>query len=67
MKQGRATSSGPADQKVEPKSQAINPHSVADIGIKQSYVRSEPMYIGRGIEAPLAGSDTHRSGSQGKH
>jgi hypothetical protein len=32
MKQGQATISGPRDQKVEPKSTAINPSWVADIG-----------------------------------
>lgn len=52
---------------MEPTSKAVSPCAAADIGIQQTYIRSEPLYEGRGFEAPLAGSDTHRSGSQGKH
>lgn len=66
MKQGTANNTKGA-QKQEPNSQGINPHYAADIGLQHVYVRSEPMYEGRGIEAPVAGTTTHHCGSQGKH
>jgi hypothetical protein len=66
MKQGPSTSRA-GDQKREPISHGVNPCAVAEIGIQQVYTRSEPLYEGRGIEAPMAGTTTHRSGSQGKH
>lgn len=67
MKQGRASSSGPGDQKREPIAHAVNPAAVAEIGIHE--VRTVPvqMYEGRGYEAPKANSTIHHSGSQGKH
>lgn len=67
MKQGRASSNTQSGQKREPNAHAVSECAVADIGIQQVYTRSEPLYEGRGFEAPKAGSSTHRSGSQGKH
>lgn len=68
MKQGTGNSR-PGDQKREPISHAVNVSSVAEIGIHQVHTggSSRELYSGRGYEAPLAGSDTHHSGSQGKH
>lgn len=68
MKQGPSNSQV-GDQKREPISHAVDVCSVADIGNQQVYVRgnSRPLYEGRGFEAPLAGSDTHKTGSQGKY
>lgn len=67
MKQGRATTSGPADQKREPIPHAVNPAAVSEIGIHQVRHTSLPIYEGRGLEAPMAGSEIHHSGSQGRH
>lgn len=69
MKQGPSTSRT-GDQKREPTSYAVDVCSVADMGNQQVYCHggsSRPLYEGRGFEAPMAGSDTHHSGSQGKH
>lgn len=65
MKQGTGSSrSGPT--KVEPKSVGVNPRAVAQIGIKQ--VNTRPVAaVGRGYKAPMAGSENHKNGSQGKH
>lgn len=67
MKQGMAQSSKMGSTKVEPKSMAVNPVAVADIGIQQVRTRSVPMYEGRGLEAPMVGTTIHECGSQGKH
>ena len=69
MKQGPSTSKS-GDQKREPIAHAVDVCSVAEIGIHQVHVgggSSRELYDGRGYEAPLAGSDTHPCGSQGKH
>lgn len=69
MKQGTANSRS-GDQKREPITHAVNISSVAEIGIHEVHVgggSSQALYEGRGYEAPLAGSDTHPCGSQGKH
>lgn len=69
MKQGSGNSTA-SGQKREPIAHAVDVCSVADIGLQQARVHggsSSELYSGRGFEAPLAGSDTHRSGSQGKH
>ena len=50
MKQGQASHSGTASTKVEPKSKAVNPEAVADIGIQQVRYKSTPMYEGRGLK-----------------
>lgn len=77
MKQGQATHSGVGSTKVEPRSRAISPGATADIGVKKGNhvsdgghtVRhvSRPLYEGRGLEAPHAGTTVHRKGSQGQH
>lgn len=67
MKQGRASSSGSYSHKVEPKSQAINPAGVAQIGVAIDPKAQEPMHEGRGYHAPKAGHTIHHHGSQGKH
>ncbi len=66
MKQGQASSSRAASTKVEPSSKAINPSKVAMIGVHQVVTRAPPD-LGRGYHAPMAGSSTHKCGSQGKH
>lgn len=75
MKQGRATHSGSGSTKVEPHSRAVSPSHVSEMGSMQGNhtmeegtirVRSAPMYEGRGLEAPMAGTTIHKSGSQGK-
>lgn len=53
--------------KVEPQSTGVNPGAVGNIGIQSVHVKSQPMYQGRGLQAPMVGSSTHKSGSQGKH
>lgn len=66
MKQGRASSSGPASQKVEPTSKAVNVRKVANIGLQQ--IMTRPLKdAGRGYKAPMAKSSTHPRGTQGKH
>lgn len=75
MKQGQAGRSV-TETKVEPKSRAANPGGVGQLGQSQGNhvmdkgrVRggAEPLYKGRGYEAPMAGTDFHHCGSQGKH
>jgi hypothetical protein len=66
MKQGSASSSGAGSRKIEPISKAINPGTVADIGLQQ--VRMRPHKdLGRGYKAPMASASNHPCGSQGKH
>ena len=65
MKQGTGHSMMGAT-KVEPKSRGVNVSAVADIGIQSIRTRSQQMYVGRGIEAPMAGCTIHKAGSQGK-
>lgn len=77
MKQGRATHSGSASTKVEPTPHAANLTAVSRLGNKIGNhameqpkpvnVRHAPLYEGRGLKAPMAGSTSHRSGSQGTH
>lgn len=66
MKQGTGNSRM-GDMKVEPKSRAVNPGAVSDLGVHQIRTRSEPLYAGRGYKAPMVGASTSKSGSQGKH
>lgn len=65
MKQGRAGVTV-TEVKREPTSRAVNVAAVEDIGIHQ-VERSQPLYAGRGFEAPKINSTTHNTGSQGKH
>jgi hypothetical protein len=67
MKQGQASHSGTSSTKVEPKSKAVNPEAVADIGLQKVRYKSTPMYEGRGLKAPMVGTSSHKCGSQGKH
>lgn len=68
MKQGRATSNT-YEPKTEPNSKAVNVSTVAEMGAHQVHCdgTSQPLYEGRGYEAPKTSTSTHRSGSQGKH
>lgn len=68
MKQGSGNSRS-GDQKREPISKAVNVSTVAEMGAHQVHCdgTSQELYSGRGYEAPMAGTSTHRSGSQGKH
>lgn len=75
MTQGRAGSSGPGSQKIEPRSTAINPGGVSQIGTSigdhsdkgDTDYRGEPISGGRGYMAPSIGSKTHKGGSQGSY
>lgn len=67
MKQGQATTSIMGSTKVEPTAKAVNVAYVAECGIHQIRYNAIPMYEGRGLEAPMAGSETHHCGSQGKY
>lgn len=67
MKQGRASVSNVADVKREPISHAVSVDEVGEIGLQCGYAKSEPLYEGRGYQAPMAGQTNHAKGSQGKH
>jgi len=75
MKQGRASSSGPASHKREPNSKAVNPAFPGQIGLQYGNHSDEGMgrspavsaHQGRGYKAPAIGTAIHHSGSQGKH
>jgi hypothetical protein len=66
MKQGMGKTTI-AGTKVEPVSQGIDPGAVSSIGLQQVRTTSRPMYEGRGLEAPMVGSTSHKSGTQGKY
>jgi hypothetical protein len=65
MKQGSGRSFI-GGRKIEPRSKAINPGHVADIGLQQVRFRDHKD-LGKGYTAPMAGSHHHPRGSQGKH
>jgi hypothetical protein len=67
MPQGQATTSRAGSTKVEPTAKAVNLSAVAEIGVHEVRHTSVPLYEGRGLEAPMVGTDIHKSGSQGKH
>lgn len=54
-------------KKVEPTSNIVNVAAVSEIGIHQVRATSLPLYEGRGLEAPMQGTTSHPTGSQGKH
>ena len=77
MKQGSGINSRDGSRKIEPRSHAINPAGVSQIGSamgnhatdtgKILHGSSISMDAGRGFEAPRdAGRTTHHSGSQGR-
>lgn len=74
MKQGQATNSTP-DRKTEPRSVAVCPAGVANLGLAQGdhadcgdfTPRMTPLYEGRGYAAPDIRATTNKSGSQGKY
>lgn len=76
--QGRASSSGPAGQKVEPRVHEVSPKAVNQIGTSLGNHAtgngqilpgaSRPLYPGReGFTAPMNESQSHHRGSQGRH
>ncbi len=68
MKQGRANPDGPSGQKREPIPKAVSPGGADQLGQKVGTRRAvETLYQGHGYRAPMAGSSTHKAGSQGKH
>ena len=75
MKQGKATHSGMGSTKVEPKTQVANQEFIERMGAKVGNHSSEgpvrvtkvPLYEGRGLEAPMKGTSTHKAGRQGRH
>lgn len=67
MKQGRA-SSNVNEGKREPNAHAVNPGGASQLGEMEGHVRAiEPLYAGRGYEAPKAGTTTYPCGTQGRH
>ena len=66
MKEGRASHSGVASTKVEPKSYAVDPAYTDQLGQSVQFTKV-PMYEGRGLKAPMVGQTNHKSGSQGRH
>lgn len=77
MKQGRRVSHM-GESKTEPKSMAIRPAGVAQMGSAQgnhaqdapgrTLNPTEKMHQGRGFEAPpLASCEPHKAGSQGRY
>lgn len=66
MKQGRADHSNSSGVKREPISHAVDPGAVDQIGQATAFTK-DPLYIGRGYEAPKAQSTSHHCGSQGRH
>lgn len=74
MKQGTGNRQA-GDQKVEPRSTAINPGGVGNIGLAQGSHAEEgdftpritPMNAGRGFLAPGIATTSNKSGSQGKY
>lgn len=76
MKQGSGNSSN-AGRKVEPRSHAVSPAGVSQIGTARGnhatdtakilHGSSQPMYEGRSFEAPHdVGRTVHHGGSQGR-
>lgn len=67
MKQGTGNSRM-GDTKTEPKASAIGVGAVSRIGGQYVYTKTpSPIVEGRGFRAPMAGTTSHKSGSQGKH
>ncbi len=67
MKQGHASYTAP-QRKVEPKPRAVDPGAADQLGQALANKRVvEKLYCGHGYKAPMAGSQTHKSGSQGRH
>ncbi|MBZ5616235.1 MAG: hypothetical protein LAO23_19680 [Acidobacteriia bacterium] len=75
MKQGRASTSNVGSTKVEPRSHAVSPVYTNTLGAHygthvtdQGRVPglSQPMYEGRGLNAPMVSQTTHKAGSQGR-
>lgn len=66
MKQGQASSSHTGSTKVEPVSTKVNPGGVSEIGAHVA-MNPSPVFEGRGVRAPMAGTTIHHTGSQGKH
>lgn len=67
MKQGQASTSGMGSTKREPIAHAVSVPAVSEIGVHQVRHTSIPIYEGRGLEAPMQGTTSHPTGSQGKH
>ncbi len=77
MKQGSASRDGRSGGKVEPRSRAVNPHGVSQIGSAMGNKATdkpgilsgavENIYEGRGFTAPMRSQKTSNSGSQGRH
>ena len=76
MKQGRATHSGMGSTKTEPRAQAVHPGGAGNLGISQGNhatdkgdmpFKTTSLFGGAVLKPPMAGSQTHPCGSQGKH
>lgn len=67
MKQGRADRSGNSGHKREPMAHGISPKGVSQIGTAVDPKAVESVHAGRGYEAPKAGREVHKAGSQGRH
>jgi hypothetical protein len=53
--------------KREPIAHAVSVPAVSEIGVQVVRSTSLPLYEGRGLEAPMVGTTTYETGSQGKH
>ena len=75
MKQGQASSSGPASRKIEPRSHGVNPGAVADLGnMKGNHSdNGDHAFVQRpwatvGYSAPpVKGKKINPNGSQGSY
>jgi hypothetical protein len=77
MKQGRAGRDVSESYHVDPKSRGVNPGGVNILGNhvgdhvtaspQGTKYTGEPLYRGRGFEAPRNKSQSHGSGSQGRY
>lgn len=66
MKQGKADSSGPGAQKVEPICHDVSVGAVSQIGAHTG-VAPPPLEGPRAPHPATAGTTIHRSGGQGRH
>ena len=65
MKQGRAATSIVGSTKTEPVSRGVNPGAVSRLGnMVGPGTKSEPLYEGRGLQAPMKSVTTYPKGSQ---
>lgn len=76
VKQDRASHDVVSGTKVEPRSRAISPAAVNEMGVsygthltdnRETSGGQSPLTTGPGLKAPMAGSSTSNKGSQGRY